>query len=92
MLKTTKIEFTVILFWVSQMQVHGTLEEKGICTSLKAELPFDINQKLKKITAKSTLSNKKMKIGDRNNLSTRHKNRLPEGEVDLKPRYCRRFF
>lgn len=28
-----------------------------------------------------------MKIGDRNNLSTRHKNRLPEGEVDLKPRY-----
>lgn len=48
MLKTTKIEFTVILFWVSQMQVHGTLEEKGIYTSLKAELPFDINQKLKK--------------------------------------------
>lgn len=47
MLKTTKIEFTVILFWVSQMQVHGTLGEKGIYTSLKAELPFDINQKLK---------------------------------------------
>ena len=48
MLKTTKIEFTVILIWVSQMQVHCTLEEKGIYTSLKAELPFDINQKLKK--------------------------------------------
>lgn len=48
MLKTTKIEFTVILFWVSQMQVHGTLGEKGIYTSLKAELPFDINLKLKK--------------------------------------------
>ena len=36
------------LFWVSQMQVHGTLGEKGIYTSLKAELPFDINLKLKK--------------------------------------------
>ena len=95
MLKTTKIEFTVILIWVSQMQVHCTLEEKGIYTSLKGELPFDNSQKLKKSrqkAAKSTLNNKKMKIGERNNLSTRHKSRLPEGEVDLKPRYCHRFF
>ena len=53
MLKTTKIEFTVILFWVSQMQVHGTLEEKGIYTSLKGELPFDINQKPKKSQQKA---------------------------------------
>ena len=53
MLKTTKIEFTAILFWVSQMQVHGTLGEKGIHTSLKAELPFDINQKLKKSQQKA---------------------------------------
>lgn len=48
MLKTTKIEFTVILFRVSQMQVHYTLEKKGIYTSLKGELPFDNSQKLKK--------------------------------------------
>ena len=53
MLKITKIEFKVILFWVSQMQVHGTLGEKGIYTSLKAELPFDINQKLKKSQQKA---------------------------------------
>lgn len=53
MLKTTKIEFTVILFRVSQMQVHYTLEKKGIYTSLKGELPFDNSQKLKKSQQKA---------------------------------------
>ena len=35
------------------MQLHCTLEEKGIYTSLKAELPFDIDQKLKKSQQKA---------------------------------------